>query len=518
LRAAGRDQLRPLTGLTGATPLLADDGRIHFLAGRVAPLGTSTDTLVYSSFSSIYSMTADGEDLRREPVTLDPDNFRLDGQWPGGYLLHRGTNPAQLAIAKGGIDLPTTAGLIERLQASSDKKFAIGFAGTNLVHLDIAPTGATGSAVVLLGAVSQGDAWFPRTASLASLTPAHVDVPAARYVFALGKHLWSMGTDGAPTLLRASNANAQTLSRFTLPPPTWSPAGDRVLTTESLSSGAFAFQLIAVSIARDGTVHRYTTPSSISPGPTWSPDGTQLLVVSLPAASTDPIVLNSDLSLSVIDTVSGTVARAIPGREGVWTKAGIVVLSNGTVRASDRARDGQALEIWSGTQSRQITTIATLVAPLFAGAEPTAQTPLTVRGITQTVGLSASPDGAYLAVHLNFLGAAPSSIFTLVRASDGTATMIGSGAAVSDEAWASTSRYIGYTQTAAAPGAEPHATVRDASTGVVTMDLAGRFAGWSPDGLWVYIARADGLYARRLAGGDAVRFSSIGVVLSATKP
>ena len=195
-----------------------------------------------------------------------------------------------------------------------------------------------------------------------------------------------------------------------------------------------------------------------------------------------------------------------------------MVLNNGTVRASDRARDGQALELWSGTQSRQITTIAKLVAPLFAGAEPTAQTPLTVRGITQTAGLSASPDGAYLGVHLNFLGTAPSSVYFVVRTTDGTATVIGGGASVSDEAWAPTSRYLGYTQTAPTSGAASHAMVRDAQTGDTTMDLAGRFAGWSPDGLWAYIARADGLYARRLAGGDALRFSSIGVVLSATKP
>src|SRR6185295_10244329 len=171
LRAGDRDQIRPLTGLPGATPLLGDDGRVHFLSGRVAPFAGAAETLVYAAQSSVWSMTADGEDLRREPVTLEADNFRLDGQWPGGYLLHRGTNAAQVAVAKTAIDLPTTAGLIERLQASSDKKFAIGFAGGNLVRVDLSPTGAAGNAAVLLGSVSQGDAWFPRTASLATVAP-----------------------------------------------------------------------------------------------------------------------------------------------------------------------------------------------------------------------------------------------------------------------------------------------------------------------------------------------------------
>ena len=516
LPTSGRVQMRPLTGLPGATPLLADDGRVHFLSGRVAPFAGASETLVYSAQSSIWSMTADGEDLRREPVALDPDNFRLDGQWPGGYLLHRGTNPAQVAIAKATVDLPTTAGLIERLQVSQDRKFAIGFAGGNLVRLELAPTGTAGSAAVLLGSVSQGDAWFPHTASLAVVAPPRVEVPAARYVFALGKHLWSMGADGAPTLLRAANTNAQTLSRFTLPPPTWSPAGDRVLTVESLSTGTFAFQLIAVTIARDGTPRRYTTPTSIGPGATWSPEGTQILVVSLPAASTDPVVLSSDLTLTVLDVATGGVARSLPGREAVWTTGGIVVVSNGTIRAGDRARDGQALEIWSGPQAKQITTITKLITPLFAGADPTAQTPLTARGNTQTSGLSASPDGAYLGVHVNFLVPSPIVSYAVIRVRDSVTTKFIFEEAVTDEAWASTGRYLGYTRTVT--NSPQRAIVRDAETGESVMDVEGRFAGWSPDGLWTYIARADGLYAKRLAGGDAVRFSAIGVPVSATKP
>jgi hypothetical protein len=514
LRASDRDRLRPLTGLPGATPLLADDGRVDFLSGRVAPFAGASETLVYAAQSSVWSMTADGEDLRRESVNVDADNLRLDGQWPGGYLLHRGTNPAQVAIAKAVVDLPTTAGLIERLGVSSDKKFAIGFASGNIVRVDLAPTGAVGNAVVLLGSVSQGDVWFPRTASLATVAPARVDVPAARYVFALGRHLWSMGADGAPTLLRAANANAQTLGRFTLPQPTWSPAGDRVLTVESLSTGTFAFQLIAVTIARDGTTRRYTTPSSVGSGVSWSPDGAQIVVVALPAASTDPVVLGSDLNLSVLDALSGGVARSIPGREAAWTSGGIVVLNNGTVRSGDRARDGQALEIWTGTQKRELIAISKLIA------DPRLQTPVQVRGVTQAAGLSAAPDGAHVAIHVNFLGggtAAPLT-FEIIRVRDGAATSVIAGDSVSDEAWASTGRFIGYTR-ATVPGFDAQrAIVRDAETGDVVMDLEGRFAGWSPDGLWTYIARADGLYAKRLAGGEPVRFSPLGVPVSATRP
>ncbi|HUQ42176.1 MAG TPA: hypothetical protein VM052_06725 [Candidatus Limnocylindrales bacterium] len=517
LRASGRDQMRPLTGLTGATPVIGEDGRIHFLAGRVSGFAGASDTLVYAAASSVYSMTVDGEDLRREDIPLEPDSFRLDGQWPGGgYLVHRGTNPAQVAVGKFTIDLPTSAGLIERLQPSADKKMAIGFAGSNLVRLDLSPTGAVASTVVLLGSVNQGDAWFPRPSTLAQTAPAKAAVPAARYVFALGGHLWTMGADGAPGLLRAGTTNAQTLRRFTLPPPVWSPSGDRVLTTESLSPGASAFQLVAVTIARDGAVRRYSAPSSIGPGVSWSPDGSQITVAALPAAASDPIVLASDLAISVIDAANGNVPRTIPGREAVWTKAGIVVLSNGVVRAGDRARDAQTVELWNGAEKKTVIAIASLVA------DPRTQAPAQTRGLTQTTGLTAPPDAAHVALHVNFLAASPTITFTVVRARDGAATTIVAGDAVTDEAWSSTGRFIGYTlgspTSSTTPARPSRAVVRDAETGDVAMDVEGRFAGWSPDGAWAYIARANGLYAKQISGGEPVRFSPIGVPVSATTP
>ncbi|MDO8506105.1 MAG: hypothetical protein Q7S41_00690, partial [Candidatus Limnocylindria bacterium] len=498
-------------------------GRIYFLSGRVFGGVGASETLVYASAASLWSITASGEDLRKESVALHdesfPDGFRLDGEWPGGYLLHLGTNPAQVVRAKTPIDLPASAGRIERLAVSPNRRFAIGFAGTNLVRLDLTATGAAANAVVLLGSVDQGDAWFPRTASLVQITPAKVDVPAARYVFALGGHLWSMGADGAPTLLRAGNLSAQTLGRSVLT-PVWSPSGDRLLTVEGLSTGASAFQLIAVVIGRDGTTRRYTSPSSVGPVATWSPDGTQFVVAALPAAPTVTGVLGSDLVLWVIDAGTGAVARTIPGREAFWTKSGILVLTNGTVRAGDRARDEQAIELWDGAQKRQVATIAKLIAPLFAGADPSAQTPTTVRGITQTSSITAAADGAHLALHVTFLGTTPTLVFAVLRTKDGTASTIIAGDSVSDEAWSSTGRYVGYTLTTPQTGAAPRvrAVVRDAETGDVALELDGRFAGWSPDGLWTYIARPEGLFARRLAGGELVRFSPYGVVVSATKP
>jgi len=514
LRASGKDQLRPLTGLAGATPIIGGDGRIYFLSGRVSPFTGPAETLVYASAASVWSMTADGEDLRREPLSLGSDSFRLDGQWPGGaFLAHRGTNPAQTVIGSAASDLPTTAGLLERVQASADGKLAIGFAGANLVRIDVAANGAVANVVVLLGSVAQGDTWFPRTSALAKITPSRNDVPAARYVFALGGHMWTMGADGLPTLLRAGNTNAQTLRRFALPSAQWSPAGDRILTVESLASGASAFQLVAVAITRDGTVKRYTTPSSVGIGVTWSPDGTQIAAPALPAASTDPAVLASDLNIAIIDATSGSVARTIPGREAAWTRAGIVVLTNGTVRAGDRARDDQNIEIWNGTQKRDLISIAKIVA------DPRAQAPAATRGITNSSGLEASPDGAYASLHVSFFQTTPAVSFALVRARDGAITTLTAGENVIDEVWSPASRHIGYTVLSGqGQGQRQRTIVRDAETGQVALDLDGRFAGWSPDGLWVYLARNEGLFARRLDGGEVARVALYGVPVSATKP
>ena len=514
LRASGRDQVRPLTGLASATPIIGADGRIHFLSGRVSPFTGPAETLVYASAASVWSMTADGEDLRRESLSLESDSFRLDGEWPGGgYLTHRGTNPAQTVVGKTAVELPTSAGLLERVQASGDGKFAVGFAGSNLMRLDLAANGAVANAVVLLGSVSQGDAWFPRTTGLVTITPPRADVPAARYVFALGGHLWTMGADGLPALLRAGNTNAQTLRRFTLQSPLWSPAGDKILTVESLAAGASAFQLVAVVISRDGSVKRYTTPSSVGTGVTWSPDGAQIAVPSLPAASTDPAVLASDLNIAILDANTGGVARTIPGREAAWTRAGVVVLSNGTVRVGDRARDEQTIELWNGAQKRDLISIAKIVA------DPRAQSPSTPRGITNTTGLEASPDGGYASVHVNFLQTTPTVTFALVRARDGAITTLTAGENILDEAWSPASRHIGYSIiTGQGQGQRQRAVVRDAETGDVALELDGRFAGWSPDGSWIYIARNEGLFARRLDGGTLARVALYGVPVSATKP
>ena len=521
VRATGMNQFRPLTGLQGSSPVIGSDGRIHFLAGRVTQFAGASETFVFAAAANVWSMTADGTDVRREITPPDQESLRLDGTWPGGYLYHRGTNPAQLVIGSIPILLPSSAGLIERIAVSPDKRFAIGFAGTTVVRVDITPTGLAPTAVLLLGSIDFGDVWFARNAPLAraSATAVRADRPAARYVFALGGNVWTMDPDGVASVLRTGASNAQTQRRFTIPQPRWSPAGDRILTVESLGTGASALQLIPVTIDRAGKVTRLTALSSVSPAVSWSPDGSQIAAVALPASPGDPSILQSELMVRVV-SVDGALGQTLPGREVVWTKPGMFVLTNGTIRASDRARDEQAIELWTGTQKRTVTTVARITGDSrsLVGSAVT-------RGITSASNVTAAADGTYAALRVAFLGSTVTPFLVLLRASDGAATQYVLGDRIADEAWSPARPLIGYTNTTGGQGipgtateAKPAATIRDAASGAVLAEIEGRFAGWSPDGAWFYVATSGGLYARALAGGELVRVSGIGVPVSITKP
>jgi len=525
VRVSGMNQFRPLTGLQASSPVIGSDGRVHFLAGRVTQFAGASETFVFAAAANVWSMTVDGTDVRREITPPDQESLRLDGTWASGYLYHRGTNPAQLVIGSIPILLPSSAGLIERIAVAPDKRYAIGFAGTTVVRVDITPTGLAPSAVLLLGSIDSGDVWFPRAPLARAAATPRPDAPAVRYAFALGGNVWTMGPDGVASVLRTGATNAQTQRRFNIPLPRWSPAGDRILTVESLGTGASAQQLIPVTIDVAGKVTRLTAVSSVAATVTWSPDGTRLAAVALPASSQDPSILQSELTVRVM-TVDGALGQTIPGREVVWTVPGMFVITNGTIRANDRARDDQAIELWNGTQKRTVTTVARVISDprALVGAA-------TMRGMTSVSSITAAADGAYLSVRVAFLatvtrpGEAPTPFLVLLRASDGAATQYVLGDRIADEAWSPARALIGYTNTTGGQGItgtptepKPSAVVRDAATGNVLAEIDGRFAGWSPDGAWFYLATSGGLYARPLAGGTLVRVSGLGVPVSITKP
>ena len=89
------------------------------------------------------------------------------------------------------------------------------------------------------------------------------------------------------------------------------------------------------------------------------------------------------------------------------------------------------------------------------------------------------------------------------------------GSTLQDVGWSPAGRLIGATRGRLPESA---AEVRDGATGTVIATQPGRFAGWSPDGGWYYVARAEGLFAFRSGGGAGVRVSAIGVPVSTTAP
>jgi hypothetical protein len=525
VRATGLNQFRPLTGLQASSPVVGSDGRVHFLAGRVTQFSGSSETFVFAAAANVWSMTVDGTEVRREITPPDQESLRLDGTWPGGYLYHRGTNPAQLVIGRVPILLPSNAGLIERIAVSPDKRYAIGFAGTTVIRVDITAQGLAPNAVLLLGSIDSGDVWFPRAPLARAAATPRPDAPAVRYAFALGGNVWTMGPDGVASVLRTGATNAQSQRRFSIPLPRWSPAGDRILTVESLGTGASSQQLIPVIIDTAGKVTRLSAVSSVASGVAWSPDGTAVAAVALPASPQDPSILQSELTVRVM-TADGALGQTIPGREVAWSAPGMFVLTNGTIRANDRARDEQAIELWNGTQKRTVTTVARII-----GDPRALVTAGSIRGMTSVSGIAASANGAYVSLRVAFLttatrpGEAPTPFLVLLRASDGTATQYVLGDRIADEAWSPARALIGYTNTTGGQGivgtpteAKPSAVVRDAATGAVLAEVDGRFAGWSPDGAWFYVATSGGLYARPLAGGELVRVSGLGVPVSIAKP
>jgi hypothetical protein len=125
--------------------------------------------------------------------------------------------------------------------------------------------------------------------------------------------------------------------------------------------------------------------------------------------------------------------------------------------------------------------------------------------------LGASADGSFVSVRVNPAVGSVGFTFAVVRASDGTPTFGLPGQGIDDVRWSPTGPLIGMTL-----GNIP--AVRDAGSGsIVASATSGRFAGWSPDGKWFYVARETGLYAQQLAGGEPVRISALGVPVSTTR-
>ncbi|MGH2378649.1 MAG: hypothetical protein ACRDGT_09240 [Candidatus Limnocylindria bacterium] len=491
-------RVRPLTGALGTSPVLASDGRVHFLAGRVPSARDPSVPHITASRASVWSAALNGSDVRRETIR-ELNDVRLDGRLPDGrYLVHRGGASIQSVAGDGIEPLPANAGLIHRVRLAPDGRTVYGFTRERIVQLDVTKVGlappAAGdpSATVFLDTSGAADVWFPQEPWEAAPAgqPAAAE-PAARYAFALGGHIWRMGTAARPELLRAGQA----IRRTFLPVPRWSPAGTHLLALEQAGFGAPITALIAVVVDRDGEQIRLAETYAAARSFAWAPDGDEFAVV-VDRRGVNGTASNAQLEVRFLDTSGGRTREAVAGTEVAWTSAGILVLDEADGEAVLRtvSQDGTARTLAKRDEivQRAIGENALWLAESWGG-------------------LDARLDGSWTSVHIGNAGG--SAEWLVLMDAGGTPVEAVASEELSDAIWSPTKPLLGYTLDART--ADERAVVHDPGNGPLSVQ-DGRFAGWSPDGDWYYVARTTGLFALPLAGGEPVRVGPVGAPAAIT--
>lgn len=490
-------RIRPLSGALGTSPILATDGRVHFLAGRVPTSRDPSLPYITASRASVWSATLDGGDVRRETLT-ELNDVRLDARLPDGrYLVHRGGASAQSVTGEEIESLPANAGLIQRVRLAPDGRTAYGFTSERIVSLDLTKVGLTPpaipepSATVFLDTSGEADVWFPASPPVPARSAELPIAPPARYAFTLGGHLWHLSRDTGPELLRTGQA----IRRTFLPTPRWSPAGAHLIALEQAGFGAPTTALIAVLIDSEGEQIRLADTYAAGRSFAWSPDGREVAVV-VDRRGVNGTASNAVLEVRFLDTLGKVTRTAIPGTEVAWPSTGILVMTE--------VAGEPVIQLVPDRGAAR-----TLVerADLF-GHPSIASTPW-LGGAWS--GLDASRDGAWTSVRVT--SAEGSSGYLVLLDGRGSAVEFVRAEDLSDAAWSPVKPLIGYTLEART--ANERAVVHEPGNGPVTF-RDGRFAGWSPEGEWYYVARTTGLFAYPLAGGAAVRVLPTGVPVAVT--
>ncbi|HEV2010316.1 MAG TPA: hypothetical protein VGS17_04735 [Candidatus Limnocylindria bacterium] len=498
LQGVDGSRLRPLTAQVATSPFLGDDGRVYYFAGQVAPaVRDQTVPVINAGQARVWSMTIDGGDVRQE-TTQRYDDVRLVARWPNGrYLVHQGASTALAFLASGQPPIDTTVGVVDRVVFSPDRRTAIGVTASRIFRYD---TAQPDQPVVLLSEVFQPDAWYPETVTVARLSPAPAQArPVARYAFALAGLIWATDATGEVRLLRQMQANDLDVRRLSgTAIPQWSPLGDRILYFDVLAN-SFTGAVFVTDVT--GTGGRLSDQDAAGPFPVWSPDGnvayTDLLF------SADSAGLGAAGEVRIVSSTNGARVVTYPAREIAFGGGKTYLIDNGRLESPLGYTDHAILE-QTATGTRTIAT-ATSLATFggFGGATASSW---------QLSMLGASADGSFVSVRVSPAVGSVGFTFAVLRASDGTPTVGLPGQDINDVRWSPIGHLIGMTL-----GNIP--AVRDAETGsIVASAGSGRFAGWSPDGKWFYVARDVGLYAMPLAGGEAVRISALGVPVSTTTP
>jgi Tol biopolymer transport system component len=490
-------RLRPLTAQVATSPFLGDDGRVYYFAGQVSPaVRDATVPVINAGQSRVWSLTLDGGDIRQETAQAY-DDVRLVARWPTGrFVVHQGASTALAFLADGQPPIDTTLGVVDRVVFSPDRRTAIGLTGSRIFRYD---TAQPNTPVVLLSDVAQPDAWYPETVTIARTSPAPAQArPAARYTFSLGGLIWATDATGGLRLLRQMQANDLDLRRLSgVAVPQWSPGGDRIIYFDVLAS-SFRGAVFVTDVT--GTGGRLSDQDAVGPFPTWSPDG-NVAYTDL-VASFDSAGFGADGEVRIVTPTNGARVATYRAREIAFGGGKTFLIDNGKLDLPFQIRADHSILESTPTGTRTVATAAGLSSGTPFGAAQALQLSM----------LGSSADGAFLSVRVSPATGSLGFIFAIVRAADGRPTLQADAQAVADVRWSPTGHLTGMTL-ANIP------VVRDADTGsIVASAGSGRFAGWSPDGKWFYVARETGLYAQLLSGGDPVRISPLGVPVSTTTP
>lgn len=497
-------RIRPLSGALGTSPILASDGRVHFLAGRVPTSRDPSLPYITASRASVWSATLNGGDVRRETLT-ELNDVRLDARLPDGrYLVHRGGASAQSVTGEEIEPLPTNAGLIQRVRVAPDGRTAYGFTRERIVSVDLSKVGLTPpaspdpSATVFLDTSGEADVWFPPTRPSPQVSRAEPEAgaPAARYAFTLGGHLWRM-EDGRPELLRPGQAIRRTL----LPTPRWSPLGTHLFALEQAGLGSPTTALVGVLIDQNGEQVRLGGTHAAARSFAWAPDGDEIAVV-VDGRGVNGTASNAVLEVRSLDTTGRATRAAIPGTEVAWTSSGMIVLT-------EVAGEPAVQVVADRGATRTLVRRAELLEhPYIAAAVRLSAASWLGGGWS---GLDATPDGSWTSLRIT--AAEGASGYVVLLDGRGTAVEFLRAEELSDAVWSPVDPLLGYTL--AARTANERAVVHEPGNGPLVFQ-DGRFSGWSPDGEWYYVGRTTGLFAYPLGGGDAVRVGPAGVPVAVT--
>jgi len=503
--------IRPITGMPATSPLVGRDGRVYFAGGR--SVGGDVASLPVAN-GWVWSATIDGDDLRKETMAelaqtrlfgILADGRAVTGV-PGGVYFAADTLVPLAFVG---------AGTVRRVVVSDDGRRVIGLTDSRILQIDAAKIPRAlapgtlppvAAATTLLSGLRDADVWAARRAVTLSRSAAPTGGPRARLAFLLGRTLWSADPDGSVRTVLSEPT-------FFISTPRWSPSGERLAAI--VTSGSPERAYLVVSGPR--LTKRWEIPALATPY--WSADGASVAVW----YTSGPL---AEWTTQSYDAETGVPGERITGR-ALWTTAGRMVLTDGEIEPpSGNAppsgiRTGQRIELIDGSARRAITDARRIAASALLRDVPDATLPPFISQLLP------SGDPAYVGVTLSRArqGGTSSNAFVVVRVSDGEPVYvlsmpIQSGAF--DLTWSSVGHLLGWSVSEpSGPGGTfvRRAILVDPIERRTLFRADGRFAGWTPDGQWAYVARDEGLFAHRVDGsGDPVRVSPIGVPVVATKP